>query len=118
MTPYRLANEDSPEANYNKTHSRARNIIERVFGVLKSRFLCLNGVLHYSPDKAASIVNVCCLLHNLCIKYNVTLEPPLPDAEVPDNFTVEENSETNSSNMQNKAKLIQNEIKNLLLRSN
>lgn len=33
--------------------------------------------MHYSPGKAAKIVNTCVLLHNLCVKNNV----PVPEQE-------------------------------------
>ena len=69
MTPYSSAADDSPEALYNQRHSKARNIIERCIGLLKSRFRCLLDTrqLHYKPSKATQIVNVCDALHNVCI---------------------------------------------------
>lgn len=30
-------------------------------------------MLHYTPEKAASIVNACAILHNICIINNLTL---------------------------------------------
>ena len=38
MTPYRLAPEGSAAAKYNSQQSKVRNLVERVFGVLKGRF--------------------------------------------------------------------------------
>lgn len=72
MTPYRSAQEQTPETNFNIKHSITRNIIERVIGILKSRFRCLLGErqLHYKPSKVIQIVNVCAALHNICIHFD------------------------------------------------
>lgn len=80
MTPYRNP-EGSPEALFNEKHSKARNIIERTIGVLKSRFRCLLGAraLHYAPQKAKKFINVCAALHNICRLHNV--EVPVEDDE-------------------------------------
>uniref|UniRef100_A0A803JES1 DDE Tnp4 domain-containing protein n=1 Tax=Xenopus tropicalis TaxID=8364 RepID=A0A803JES1_XENTR len=56
------------ECAFNKAHVRAWSVIERTFGVIKSRFRCLDklgGSLMYSPSKVAQIVVVCAVLHNL-----------------------------------------------------
>lgn len=61
------------ERRFNELHSKSRTIIERTIGVLKNTFRSLLGArqLHYKPAKATKIVNVCCALHNLRIKYNM-----------------------------------------------
>ncbi|XP_067633817.1 putative nuclease HARBI1 [Eurosta solidaginis] len=71
LTPHRSAEEDSTESKFNEVHARGRNIVERTNGVLKNRWRCVLGAreLHYSPKKAAQITNVCCALHNICLKY-------------------------------------------------
>lgn len=73
ITPYRDAEDNSLQARFNKKHAQGRNIIERVIGVLKSRFRCLLQAreLHYTPKKATQIINVCAALHNICIKYRL-----------------------------------------------
>ncbi|XP_072143367.1 putative nuclease HARBI1 isoform X1 [Dermacentor andersoni] len=65
------------EGRYNEAHASMRNAVERCIGVVKSRFRCLQRyrVLHYSPQKAATIVAACAALHNLCLAAGV----PLPD---------------------------------------
>ncbi|XP_058122773.1 putative nuclease HARBI1 [Anopheles coustani] len=73
VTPKRNAAHDTPEARYNSKHVQGREIVERTFGLLKSRFRCLSDArqLHYAPQKAAQIVNLCSALHNLKISQNV-----------------------------------------------
>ncbi|XP_063812341.1 putative nuclease HARBI1 [Pseudophryne corroboree] len=58
------------EKRYQETHIASRGVIERAFGVLKSRFRCLDtsgGALLYSPSKVCGMVNACCILHNICV---------------------------------------------------
>ncbi|XP_058981748.1 putative nuclease HARBI1 [Musca domestica] len=76
MTPYRNPS-NATERNYNKKHSKTRNVVERCFGVLKNRFRCIivSRGLHYSPAKATQIINTYCALHNICIFYKNHLLP-------------------------------------------
>jgi len=63
------------ELAYNAAHMKTRNIIERCFGVLKSRFRCLDksgGTLLYSAEKTCKIVVAAAVLHNFCITNNIS----------------------------------------------
>ena len=63
------------EMAYSASHCRTRAIIERCFGVLKSRFRCLDksgGTLLYSADKACQLFTACAVLHNFCIDRKIT----------------------------------------------
>ena len=44
--------------------SRARRIVEFVFGILSSRFRVLKHAIPLEPDKAEVIVQACCAFHN------------------------------------------------------
>ncbi|XP_050707633.1 putative nuclease HARBI1 [Eriocheir sinensis] len=58
------------EERYNQSHRRTRCIVERTFGILKSRFRCLHesgGSLQYDPEKTMKIATSCMLLHNYCV---------------------------------------------------
>ncbi|XP_058122802.1 putative nuclease HARBI1 [Anopheles ziemanni] len=72
VTPKRNAAPDSPEASYNTHHAKGREIIERTFGILKNKSTCLLWArqLHYTPEIAICITNVCCALYNICIAHN------------------------------------------------
>jgi hypothetical protein len=49
---------------FNLRHSSARNVIERVFGILKKRFPILNLMSSYSMEKQVLIVRSCFMVHN------------------------------------------------------
>ena len=110
MTPFRGSAEGSDEAKYNTIHAQCRNVVERLNGVLKKRFRCLLGArsLHYSPEKATSIVNVCCALHNICVKFKVQHETEeLVEAVQDDSGNLIEQS---TNNIDDEAKRIRRNI--------
>ena len=76
LTPLPQCPENSKESRYNAAHKGARNVIERLFGVLKSRFRCLlrHRTHHYKPDVAGNIFYAVSILHNICIENNVQLD--------------------------------------------
>lgn len=80
MTPFRQPVRNHLQARYNCYLSRARCVVERSFGVLKTRwrsiFLkALEVEVKYVPE-----VIVCCtVLHNICVSNGDLLEP---DADV------------------------------------
>jgi hypothetical protein len=54
---------------YNETHMKTRSIVERSFGLLKSRLRCIDtsgGTPLYTPLKCCDIVIAFVVLHNLC----------------------------------------------------
>ena len=70
MTPYPRPSTPAQES-YNRAHKRTRVLIERAFGILKGRFLCLDkrgGQLCYNPAFAGRIFVACCVLHNIARK--------------------------------------------------
>jgi hypothetical protein len=76
LTPYRgvryhlkewaLGNRkpQNPRELFNLRHSSLRNVIERVFGILKKRFSILTLMTSYSIEKQVKIVKSCFYLHN------------------------------------------------------
>ncbi|ETN65596.1 hypothetical protein AND_002632 [Anopheles darlingi] len=72
----------SREELYNQKHKQAKSIIDRAIALLKTRFRCLLGTkeLFYVPKKAATIVNVCVALHNICRAHKIA-DPPIEPIE-------------------------------------
>lgn len=52
------------EEFFNLHHASARNVIERIFGVLKRRFHILLLPTEYSMDTQVKILAVLCAIHN------------------------------------------------------
>ncbi|XP_036138685.1 putative nuclease HARBI1 isoform X1 [Monomorium pharaonis] len=94
LTPKLNEVEGTPGARYTDHHVRTRSAIERCFGILKGRWRCLRKerAVHYSPQFAALVVNACCVLHNMAIRWRVSNEeihldeldviPPIPYNDV------------------------------------
>lgn len=57
------------ERRYNSRIRSIRSLIERVIGVLKTRFRCIMGErqLRYRPTKVSKIIYACATLHNFLI---------------------------------------------------
>uniref|UniRef100_A0A182Y869 DDE Tnp4 domain-containing protein n=1 Tax=Anopheles stephensi TaxID=30069 RepID=A0A182Y869_ANOST len=71
ITPKQDAKRNSPEATFNEQHERALAVAEESIQLLKERFRCLlgNPPIPYKPLECATIVAVCCALHNMCMEY-------------------------------------------------
>lgn len=113
MTPFRMTDTGSPQARYNTVHAKARNIVERTIGVLKSRFRCLLSArgLHYSPGKATQILNVCCALHNISLHY---FQGEFPEQEI---ITESEDANVQSLNTNMEDTEVGTSIRNNIMQS-
>ncbi|XP_047332017.1 putative nuclease HARBI1 [Impatiens glandulifera] len=60
---------ETPEEYFNMKHSKARNVIERCFGLLKGRWKILASPSFFTIQIQVRIIMACCLLHNLIRKY-------------------------------------------------
>lgn len=63
-------NLDVFERRYNRRIRSVRSLVERVIGVLKTRFRCILGErpLRYYPTKVSKIIYACVTLHNFLIR--------------------------------------------------
>ncbi|KAI4470811.1 hypothetical protein MML48_1g03717 [Holotrichia oblita] len=52
---------------YNNAHIRTRNVVERTFGIWKSRFRCLTTCLQYKLRNVVRIIAATAVLHNIAI---------------------------------------------------
>lgn len=66
---------------FNLKHAKARNMIERAFGILKSRWAILRSHSFYPIKQQNYIIMACCLLHNF-IRTNSEYDPE--EDNVPD----------------------------------
>ncbi|XP_054747281.1 putative nuclease HARBI1 [Anastrepha obliqua] len=68
IKPYPGTNLTNTQRIFNYRLSRARRIVENVFGILVSRFGVLQTTIQLAPEKAQIIVLACCYLHNFLRK--------------------------------------------------
>lgn len=115
ITPFRSTQENSPQARFNKNHTQARIIIEQTIGLLKNRFRCLLGAreLHYTPQKATKIINVCAALHNISQYHGIELDEVIENQELDDDPYENENIPNNDR--RNVGEIVRNELLNTIL---
>ncbi|XP_067221935.1 putative nuclease HARBI1 [Chanodichthys erythropterus] len=84
ITPYREPVQNPVQARFNTKHARARNIVERAFGMLKTRWRSIFfKALEVSPAFVPDVVACCAVLHNLCLQNGDIIDPEV--VEDPDN---------------------------------
>lgn len=75
------------ERKFNSARARTRVMVERCFGSLKGRWLCLRpagGTLLYAPEKVCDIILACAVVNNIALVYGVPLDVPVqPDEPMP-----------------------------------
>ncbi|XP_063080010.1 putative nuclease HARBI1 [Engraulis encrasicolus] len=76
MTPYKEPVNGPIQARYNYHHAKGRSIIERAFGMMKTRWRCtLFKALEVRPTFTPQIIASCAFLHNVCMDNGDLLEP-------------------------------------------
>ncbi|KAI2646155.1 hypothetical protein H4Q32_026905 [Labeo rohita] len=76
ITPYREPLQNASQRRFNFHHAKARSIIERSFGCLKTRWRSLFFKdLEVKPEFAPEVITCCTILHNICITNGDITEP-------------------------------------------
>lgn len=61
---------ENPEELFNLRHAQARNVIERIFGVLKAKWDILTRAPQYDMDIQARIPPALAAIHNFILKHD------------------------------------------------
>ncbi|XP_036402774.1 putative nuclease HARBI1 [Megalops cyprinoides] len=75
LTPLSYVRERT-SIRYNEAHFKIGSAIQKTFCALKTRFRCLDNlgnIQKYTYNKPAEIVNACCVLHNIAMKFSIAL---------------------------------------------
>lgn len=64
MKPYPSRQLDLSKRIFNYRLSRARRVVENIFGILASRLRVFKSTIDMEPERAQKIVLACCALHN------------------------------------------------------
>ncbi len=79
------------ERRFNFSLRKSRFVVENAFGILKSRFRCLDFIRVHDPKKASLIINACFILHNILMSSrHKTYELPDDDEYAPEEVIAEE----------------------------
>ena len=68
MKPYPQKGLDAEKREYNYRHSRARRIVENLFGIVANRWRVFRGVIQLAPSSSESLVIAALILHNVVRK--------------------------------------------------
>ncbi|XP_069068381.1 putative nuclease HARBI1 [Pleurodeles waltl] len=101
LTPYGNPQTDAEQTG-NETYKRTRNVAERAFGLLKSRFKCVSltgGSLLHAPPLVCKLILVCAILHNICVHTIIPWDEQVdvPSEEDEDNDAEQEDGEQSNS---------------------
>lgn len=90
MKPFNSRNLHGTERIFNYRLSRARRVVENVFGIMAARFRILRRAIELDPNKAIKIVAAICALHNFIMRDKITSQRYAPpgtfDTESDGNF--------------------------------
>ena len=106
ITPYREPVRNPVERRFNKIHAKARSVIERAFGILKTRWRSLFfKALEVQPAFAVKVIACCAILHNFCLTAGEVLEPEEEDEEEEEGEGAEQEPEDAADDQQDGERL-------------
>ncbi len=77
ITPYREPVQGRVQARFNHYHAKARSIIERAFGMMKTRWRSLLfKSLEVDNTFTPTVIMACAVLHNICLTTGDMIEAP------------------------------------------
>lgn len=77
MKPFAFRNQNIDERIFNYRLSRARRVIENVFGIMSSKFRVMRRTMYLDEVKASKVVLAVCALHNMLMSQEKDLYAPL-----------------------------------------
>lgn len=77
LKPYAQRGLTMVQRVYNYRLSRARRIIENVFGIMSARFRVLRKPIHLDAEKTKKVTLACCVLHNYLMTTNKRKYAPI-----------------------------------------
>ena len=99
------------QRQYNKVHSSARMAVERAFGKLKGRWRILRNSMEVTDLKnVVDIIDVCCILHNICTECDDLWEIVIADPHIISNEDDENVDELTDARVLRHAENKRNEI--------
>ncbi|KAG9282036.1 putative nuclease HARBI1 [Astyanax mexicanus] len=81
FTPY-LHPTTAEQWRYNQAHMLTRALVERMFGIWKSRFQCLRKTLRFKPRRCCIVIIATAVLHNY-LKQRGCPDPPVEEDDNP-----------------------------------
>lgn len=112
MKPFPFRNLKHEEKIFNYRLSRARRVVENLFGIMATRFRLLLKTIELNPNNVKLCVSAICALHNWLLKTNRDEYLQIDQINIPNVQNENDEAENHDPNPSNEAKNIRNVLKN------
>ena len=65
-------------------HKKCRVNVEKMFGILKRRFLCLHTENRMAINRVPNVIISCCVLHNIAVKRGLIVDDDFENFDLHD----------------------------------